>query len=181
MLFRSVAKLALSLFDQLRPIHEMGPDLRLALEMGALLHDAGHFVNRKSHHRHGEYLVRYGEIPGLRGWRRDMVASLVRYHNCKSEPQMEHASYAALEGLRRRQTRVLTALLRIAEKLESGHVQGIAGVDVQISGGKALFVIRASDGTRLDLAGLERKSELFEKEFHLRAEFRRAHRKERVA
>ena len=176
-----VAKLALSLFDQLRPIHEMGPDLRLALEMGALLHDAGHFVNRKSHHRHGEYLVRYGEIPGLRGWRRDMVASLVRYHNCKSEPQMEHASYAALEGLRRRQTRVLTALLRIAEKLESGHVQGIAGVDVQISGGKALFVIRASDGTRLDLAGLERKSELFEKEFHLRAEFRRAHRKERVA
>ncbi|MGH9705185.1 MAG: HD domain-containing protein, partial [Candidatus Acidiferrales bacterium] len=93
-----VAKLALSLFDQLRPIHALGPELRSVLEMGALLHDAGHFVNRKSHHRHGEYLVRYGEIPELRGWRRDMVASLVRYHNCKSEPQMEHASYAALEG-----------------------------------------------------------------------------------
>lgn len=176
-----VAKLALSLFDQLRPIHALGPDLRLVLEMGALFHDAGHFVNRKSHHRHGEYLIRYGEIPGLRGWRRDMVASLVRYHNCKSEPQMEHASYAALEGVRRRQTRVLTALLRIAEKLESEHAQGIAGVDVQIFGGKAQFVVRAAEGTRLDLTGLERKAELFEKEFHLRAEFRRAQRKERVA
>lgn len=176
-----VAKLALSLFDQLRPIHELGPELRLVLEMGALLHDAGHFVNRKSHHRHGEYLVRYSEIPGLRGWRRDMVASLVRYHNCKSEPQTEHASYAALEGVRRRQTRVLTALLRIAEKLESEHAKGIAGVDVQIFGGKAQFVVRAAEGTRLDLTGLQRKSELFEKEFHLRAEFRRAQRKERVA
>ncbi|MGH9759154.1 MAG: hypothetical protein ACRD4M_15570, partial [Candidatus Acidiferrales bacterium] len=125
--------------------------------------------------------VRYGEIPELRGWRRDMVASLVRYHNCKSEPQMEHASYAALEGVRRRQARVMTALLRIAEKLESEHAQGIAGVDVQIFGGKAQFVVRAAEGTRLDLTGLQRKAELFEKEFHLRAEFRRAQRKERVA
>jgi exopolyphosphatase/guanosine-5'-triphosphate,3'-diphosphate pyrophosphatase len=176
-----VMRLALSLFDQLRPIHEMGADLRLVLEMGALLHDVGHFVSRKSHHRHGEYLIRNGEIPALRGWRRDMVAALVRYHNSKSEPQLEHASYAALDGQRRRQGRLLTSLLRIAEKLESEHAQRISGVDVQISGRKAIFVIRALDGTRLDLLGLERKSDLFEKEFHLKTEFRRAQGKEKVA
>ena len=176
-----VARLALSLFDQLRPIHEMGADLRLVLEMAALLHDVGHFVSRKSHHRHGEYLVRNGEIPELRGWRRDMVAALVRYHNSKSEPQLEHASYAALDGERRRHARLLTSLLRIAEKLESEHAQRISGVDVQISGRKAIFVIRAMDGTRLDLLGLERKSGLFEKEFHLKPEFRRAQGKEKVA
>ena len=176
-----VARLALSLFDQLRPIHEMGADLRLALEMGALLHDVGHFISRKSHHRHGEYLIRNGEIPELRGWRRDMVAALVRYHNSKSEPQLEHASYAALDGERRRHARLLTSLLRIAEKLESEHAQRISGVDVQISGRKAIFVIRALDGTRLDLLGLERKSSLFEKEFHLKPEFRRAQGKDRVA
>lgn len=176
-----VARLALSLFDQLRPIHEMGAELRLVLEIGALLHDIGHFVNRKSHHRHGEYLIRNGEIPGLRGWRRDMVAALVRYHNCKSEPQVEHASYAALDGTRRRQVRMLGSLLRIAEKLESEHTQRVAGVDVQIAGHRAVFCIRAADGTRLDIAGMERKSPLFEKEFHLRPEFRRAQRKEKVA
>ena len=176
-----VAQLALSLFDQLRPLHEMGPELRLVLEMAALLHDIGHFVNRKSHHRHGEYLIRNGELPGLRGWRCDMVAALVRYHNCKSEPQLEHAPYAALDGQRRRQVRILTSLLRIAEKLESEHAQRVAGVDVQIAGHKAIFQIRAVDGLRLDLAGLERKAELFENEFHLKAEFRRAQRKEKVA
>jgi exopolyphosphatase/guanosine-5'-triphosphate,3'-diphosphate pyrophosphatase len=176
-----VARLALSLFDQLRPIHEMGADLRLALEMAALLHDVGHFVSRKSHHRHGEYLIRNGEIPELRGWRRDLVAALVRYHNSKSEPQLEHASYAALDGERRRHARLLTSLLRIAEKLESEHAQRISGVDVQIAGRKAIFVIRAMDGTRLDLLGLERKSGLFEKEFHLKPEFRRAQGKEKVA
>jgi exopolyphosphatase/guanosine-5'-triphosphate,3'-diphosphate pyrophosphatase len=176
-----VSRLTLSLFDQLRPIHGLGPDERLLLEIGALLHDIGHFVNRKSHHRHGEYLIRNGDIPGLRGWRCDMVAALVRYHNCKSEPQLEHASYAALDGARRRQLRVLTALLRIAEKLESEHAQRVSGIDVQIVGRRAIFSIRASDGVRLDLAGLERKADLFEKEYHLRAEFRRAQRKEKVA
>jgi exopolyphosphatase/guanosine-5'-triphosphate,3'-diphosphate pyrophosphatase len=176
-----VSRIALSLFDQLRPIHEMAPDLRLVLEIGALLHDVGHFVQHKAHHRHGEYLVRNGEIPGLRGWRRDMVAALVRYHNCKSEPQVEHASYAALDGQRRRQLRLLTSLLRIAEKLESDHEQRVSGVDVQIAGRRAIFQIRASDGIRLDLAGLARKSDLFEREFHLKAEFRRAQRREQVA
>jgi len=176
-----VARLALSLFDQLRPIHEMSQDLRVVLEIGALLHDVGCFVHRKSHHRHGEYLVRNGEIPGLRGWRRNMVGALVRYHNCKSEPQVEHASYAALDGEHRRQVRVLSSLLRIAEKLESEHQQRVAGVDVQIAGHKAIFLIRAAEGTRLDIAGLERKSDLFSREFHLRAEFRRAQRKDKVA
>jgi exopolyphosphatase / guanosine-5'-triphosphate,3'-diphosphate pyrophosphatase len=176
-----VVRLALSLFDQLRPIHEMGADLRLVLEVAAWLHDVGDAVSHKSHHRHGEYLIRNGEIPGLRGWRCDMVAALVRYHNSKSEPQVEHASYASLDGQRRRQARVLTALLRIAEKLESEHEQRIAGVDVQILGRKGIFQIRAAEGTRLDVEGLERKAELFETEFHLKPEFRRDQRKEKVA
>lgn len=176
-----VSHVALSLFDQLRPLHEMGPELRLVLEVASLLHDVGHFINRKAHHRHGEYLIRNGEIPGLRGWQRDMVASLVRYHNCKSEPQLEHASYAALDGQRRRQARALSALLRIAERLESEHAEGVQGVDVQISGRRAIFIVRASEGTRLDIAGLERKAGLFEKEFQLKPEFRRAQRKEKVA
>jgi exopolyphosphatase / guanosine-5'-triphosphate,3'-diphosphate pyrophosphatase len=176
-----VSRLALSLFDQLRPLHQLGADLRLVLEIAAVLHDIGHFVNRKSHHRHGEYLVRNSEIPGLRGWRCDMVAALVRYHNCKSEPELEHASYAALDGPRRRQARLLSSLLRIAEKLESDHAQRVGGIDVHIAGRKAIFQIRAAEGTRLDLTGLARKAELFEKEFHLRPEFRRVQGKEKVA
>ena len=176
-----VARLALSLFDQLRPLHGMGTNERVVLEAGALLHDVGHFVHRKAHHRHGEYLVSNSEIQGLRGWRRDMVAALVRYHNCKSEPQVQHAAYASLGGERQHQLRLLTSLLRIAEKLESEHTERTSGVDVQIVGRRAIFLIQATEGTRLDLAGLERKAELFEKEFHLKAEFRRAQRRAKVA
>ncbi len=176
-----VSRLALSLFDQLRPLHRMNSDMRVLLQIGALLHDVGHFVNRKAHQRHGEYLVRNAEIPALRGWRRDIVGALVRYHNTKSEPQVAHASYAALDGNHRRDARILSSLLRIAERLESEHAQRVAGIDVRIEGRKAIFLVAASEGTRLDIAGLERKAKLFETEFHLKAEFRRDQRKAKVA
>ncbi len=176
-----VRVLALSLFDQLRPLHEMGPELRNVLELGAILHDIGHIVSNKSHHRHGEYLVRNGEIPGLRGWRREMVAGLVRYHNCKSEPEMDHKYYAALDSTRRRQLRLLTAILRIAEKLESEHRRMVAGVAVDVVRGQAIFRVQMQNGARLDVAGLTRKAALFEREFHLLPVFKRTPAKEKVA
>lgn len=176
-----VAGIALSLFDQLRPLHALGPEQRVVLHVAALLHDVGHFISKKSHHRHGEYLILHGDLPALRGWRRDMVASLVRYHNSKSEPQATHLSYAALNGEARRGVRVLASLLQIAEKLESEHRARGAALEVQIVGRKAIFLVRAAADTRLDIAGLHRKAELFEREFHLTAAFRRAQKKEKVA
>jgi exopolyphosphatase/guanosine-5'-triphosphate,3'-diphosphate pyrophosphatase len=165
----------------LRPLHEMGPELRLVLELGAILHDVGHIVSHKSHHRHGEYLIRNGEIPGLRGWRRDMAADLVRYHNCKSEPQMDHKIHASLDSKRRQQERMLTAILRIAEKLESEHRRMVGGISVDIARGQAIFRVQMQNGARLDIAGLTRKSALFENEFHLRPVFKRAQANEKVA
>jgi hypothetical protein len=86
-----------------------------------------------------------------------------------------------LDDEHRREVRLLASLLRIAEKLESEHAQRITSVNVDILGGRAVFLVRAADGTRLDLAGLERKADLFEREFHRKAEFRRAHNGEKVA
>jgi exopolyphosphatase/guanosine-5'-triphosphate,3'-diphosphate pyrophosphatase len=176
-----VRQLAVSIFDQLRPLHDMGRELRLVLELGAILHDVGHIVSNKSHHRHGEYLVRNGEIPGLRGWRRDMVADLVRYHNCKSEPQTDHKYYASLDSQRRQQERMLTAILRIAERLESEHRRMVRGITVDVVRGQAIFRVQMQNGARLDAMGLTRKAALFEREFHLQPVFKRAQVKEKVA
>ena len=175
-----VRRLAVSLFDQLRPLHEMGPEERLVLELAAILHDVGHAIGHKLHHRHGEYLVRYGDIPGLRGWRQDMVAAMVRYHNCRSEPQMEHKAYAALDGARREDARMLVALLRIAERLESEHRRMVGGVDVDVEHGQAIFRVQMQNGARLDVAGLTRKAGMFEREFGLRPVFRRAQTKSKT-
>lgn len=168
-----VRRLALLFFDQLWPLHQLSLDLRAILEAAATLHDAGHFVNRKAHHRHGEYLVRNAKIPGLRGWAKNMVASLVRYHNGKAEPNTADKSYAALNRARRKQTRILAGILRLAERLESEHRQAITGLTVEGGPFEVRVHVELSYGLRLNLTGVGRKSRLLERELNVHLTYHR--------
>jgi len=169
-----VTRIALSLFDQLRSIHGMGPEMRVVLEVGARLHDIGRVVNRDGHHKHGEYLVRNADLPELRGWRRAMVACLVRYHNRQSEPDMGHKLYASLEPQQRTNVRALSALLRLAEGLDDDHKQSVLRVDVETHRREAVFRVRTKKASNLPAWGAQRKAGLFEEEFGLRAVFTRS-------
>ena len=45
--FEHVRRLSLSLFDQLQGIHGLGGEMRQLLELGAILHDVGHFIQQQ--------------------------------------------------------------------------------------------------------------------------------------
>jgi exopolyphosphatase/guanosine-5'-triphosphate,3'-diphosphate pyrophosphatase len=168
-----VRKLAIQLFDQLWPYHHMDFELRTVLETGATLHDSGHLIHRKAHHRHGEYLVRNAKITGLRGWAKNMAGCLVRYHNGKSEPSAAHKLFASLDGARRKQVRILAGMLRLAERLESDHHQAIAGLTVEGGPQEVRVHVELRNGSRLNLAGIERKARLLERELNLHLSFQR--------
>ena len=57
--------LARALFHQLRDVHGVPDDRGVLLEVAALLHDVGEVVNQRGHHKHSEYMIRWGRIPGL--------------------------------------------------------------------------------------------------------------------
>jgi exopolyphosphatase/guanosine-5'-triphosphate,3'-diphosphate pyrophosphatase len=168
-----VRGLALQLFDQLWPYHHMDFELRTVLEAAAALHDSGHLIYRKAHHRHGEYLVRNGKIPGLRGWARNMAACLVRYHNGKSEPSAAHKLFASLGRDRRKEARVLAGMLRLAERLENDHRQAIARLTIEGGPRDVRIHVELRNGSRLNLSGIERKARLLQRELHLNLSFHR--------
>jgi exopolyphosphatase / guanosine-5'-triphosphate,3'-diphosphate pyrophosphatase len=171
---RHVAALAVSLFDQLRPVHQMDGEMRVLLEAGGLLHDVGRAINTRSHHKHGEYLVRYGEIPAVEGWRRDMLACLVRYHNHKAEPDPEHKPYGALDREQRRQVRLLASLLRIAEGLASSHTQSVTHILATYRGGGVEIEVSAKRDAQKAILAAQRRVAMFEREFRSRVLFRKA-------
>ncbi len=126
-----VRSLALQIFDQFWPYHQLDASVRAVLASAALLHDCGVLINRKGHHRHGEYLIHFAKIPGLLGWEKNMTAALVRYHNKKSEPSTKHSVFASLSSEQRRMARLLAGMLRLAECLESDHRQVISKLTVE--------------------------------------------------
>jgi len=169
-----VKRLAGAIFDQLRDVHGMGAKERKLLEAGAILHDVGHFVNDVRHHAHGAYLVRNSVMPGIAAWRRDMLACLVRYHNNKTRPRASHAEYTELSPGRRRQVRMLAAILRIAEGLDRDHKGSVWRVRVDVDGNEAEFRIYGANGSAQLLEESRRKAQLFQEVFGLRARFRKA-------
>jgi exopolyphosphatase/guanosine-5'-triphosphate,3'-diphosphate pyrophosphatase len=168
-----VRRLAASLFDQLWPVHRLRPELRLLLELGAVLHDVGHIVNSKAHHKHGEYIVRNAAIDGLAAPQRDLVACLVRYHS-KAEPEPHHRLYAGFPPADRRAIRALAALLRVAEGLDADHRQLVRDVEVVRNGRRVTFRLRMNRASRLPLQGAARRLRMFEDEFGVKVELRRS-------
>jgi exopolyphosphatase / guanosine-5'-triphosphate,3'-diphosphate pyrophosphatase len=169
-----VRELSLQLFDQLQPVHRLPPQSRVLLEAGALLHDTGHMISHRGHQKHGEYLALNGDIPGLEGRERAIVAGLVRYHNRKSEPAGHHLAYSSLDDADKPILRRLAAILRIAEALDHSHRQRVLKVRASFQRGAVGLEVQASGDAAEDLRDAVRSAEWFEKECHVKLYFRRA-------
>jgi exopolyphosphatase/guanosine-5'-triphosphate,3'-diphosphate pyrophosphatase len=167
-----VRELSLVLFDQLQPVHHLPPQARVQLEAGALLHDVGHRVSHRGHHKHGEYLALNGDIPGLEGRDRNLVGAIVRYHNRKSTPDGHHPAYSVLNNNDKRIARRLASLVRIAEGLDHSHRQRIQAMRASFQRGAVSLKIDARGDVAEDLRDAERSSDLFEREFHVKLYFR---------
>jgi exopolyphosphatase / guanosine-5'-triphosphate,3'-diphosphate pyrophosphatase len=167
-----VRELSLQLFDQLQPLHHLPAEARVVLEAAALLHDIGHSVSHRGHHKHGEYLTMNGDIPGLEGRERALAAAVVRYHNRKAEPADHHISYAALNAGDRRLARRLASLARIAEGLDHSHRQRVGSIRAAFQRGAVGLQLRIRGDASEDIRDANRSAELFEKEFHTHLYFR---------
>jgi len=167
-----VRELSVIFFDQLQSVHHLPVQARVQLEAGALLHDVGHRVSHRGHHKHGEYLALNGDIPGLEGRDRQIVAAIVRYHNRKSQPDGHHPAYSSLNSADQRFARRLASIVRIAEGLDHSHRQRVLGLRASFQRGAVTFQVEARGDAAEDLRDAERSAALFEKEFHVQLFFR---------
>lgn len=159
-----VAELALSLFDQLAPLHRLGEADRRLLTAAALLHDIGTHVSYKKHHKHSLYLIANAELPGFTPAQMQLAAHIARYHR-KGEPSAAHEDYAALDRSDRRTVDALAALLRAADALDREHLQAVAGVKARLTPRAVRLTLRGTGERLLERWALRRKAGLFERVF----------------
>ena len=61
----NVSRLAATLFRGTKELHNLNDEALLLLEVGALLHDVGHFINTVDHDKHGYYILQANHLIGL--------------------------------------------------------------------------------------------------------------------
>ncbi len=162
-----VAKLAMSLFDELADLHNLPAAVRPYLEAAALLHDIGNAVSYQKHHRHTQYLIENADIPGLADRERYLVARIARYHR-RSSPEMEHAGMAGLTTVEGRTVRKLATLLRVADALDRSHHQPIRKLSARRTGTDVVLRLSSKVPVDLELWDVAHEAPLFRRVFSRR-------------
>jgi exopolyphosphatase/guanosine-5'-triphosphate,3'-diphosphate pyrophosphatase len=125
----TVARLAVSLFEQLRTEHGLDDKDCLLLEVAGLLHDIGIYISLRTHHKHSHYILSSSEVFGLSQDDLAVVANVARYHR-RALPQKSHLSFMSLDRDARVKINKLAAILRLANALDADHMQKVKSVRV---------------------------------------------------
>lgn len=157
----TVARFAVEIFDRTQALHNLGPENRLLLQVGALLHDIGYFLNASGHHKHAYYLLNASPLVGLTPEQAAIVANVARYHR-KSFPKAEHEPYRALPARARVTVSKLAGILRLADALDYEHAGKVDTIEVLTRPGEVSLRLKGTGDLMLEKWALGRKAALFE-------------------
>jgi len=166
-----VARIALSLFDQLRGVHGLNEKDRQILLAASILHDIGGFISYKKHHKHSLYIISQSELPAFAPSEMKMIANVARYHR-KGEPQSRHTSFSELDALQQERVSRMAAILRMADAMDREHLQKVENVKINTNGKEILFHIQGSGDLLLERWALQRKAQYFTKMFDVQLKFK---------
>ena len=94
----------------------------------------------------------------------EFLAALVRHHR-RGEPKTSEPRFAALDKGARERVRKLAALLRLADGVDRGRRGAVESLDVEVGTDLVVLRLHARDDAELELWGVRRRRELFEKVF----------------
>lgn len=157
--------LSLLLFDQLSDALGCGPGEQAILEAAALLHDVGQLVSYRRHHKHSYQLIMHAERLAFSPRDRHLVALISRYHR-KSGPKKKHEEFAALSGADQDLVRRLSAVLRVADGLDRGHLAIVEHVTCDLNKDRLRLAVAPRLSTAdvsLECWGASRKSDVLAK------------------
>jgi exopolyphosphatase/guanosine-5'-triphosphate,3'-diphosphate pyrophosphatase len=162
-----VTDLALVIFDQLQSLHGLGPQERLWLQYGALLHDIGWIEGRQGHHKTSLRLIL--AAPGLPFERRErwIVGLIARYHR-RAIPNERHQYFNRLSREDQHRVRVLAGILRVADGLDATHTNVIHSVTCGVWSHEIRLACEASGPADEEVAAVEEKANLLESVFDRR-------------
>jgi len=167
-----VAFLAGRLFDDLRPLHGLGPEERVILQGAACLHDIGwpESCRGSGHHKISARIIREQTWHCLSASEVNLVAQVARYHR-RAHPSSEHVDFHGLSQPHQRVVLVLASLLRIADAFDRSHVQRVRDVRARVGDGCIEITLFSPTEPAREIAAAAKKGDLCREVFGLELVF----------
>ena len=127
-----IEKISSILFEKTWKYHRLGNKEKLYLKVASILHDTGNYVSFSEHGLHSYNIIRSQKIMSFSDRDLDIIANVARYHTSKV-PTYNDPNYLALKHKEKIIVSKLSAILKIAEAMDSSHLQKIASIDTHVS------------------------------------------------
>jgi exopolyphosphatase / guanosine-5'-triphosphate,3'-diphosphate pyrophosphatase len=162
-----VTALALSLWDQLRPVHRLDDRARVLLQCAGTLHDIGWLKGRQGHHKESAKMILAAEDLGLTAREHLVVANVARYHR-KALPDERHGNYRKLSGPDRLLVSTLAGILRLADGMDVQHLARVQTVAVKTAPRQITVACQTSGDAGEEMRAARNKSDLLKLALHRR-------------
>jgi exopolyphosphatase/guanosine-5'-triphosphate,3'-diphosphate pyrophosphatase len=166
---RLTARFAGQLFDRSVALHNLGDEEKLLLEVGALLHDIGHFINTIDHEKHGYYILQAHRLIGLNERQQEIAANLVRYHR-KAFPSLDDDNFKALAPKDRLTVLRLAALLRLVDGMDVSHKSRVQRLSLEETKNGWALTLHGNGDFMLEKWALKKRKTLFEDVYGVKLE-----------
>jgi exopolyphosphatase/guanosine-5'-triphosphate,3'-diphosphate pyrophosphatase len=164
-----VARHAASLFDQSHALHNLEEESKLLLEVAALLHDIGHFINTTDHNKHGYYIMKASPLVGLSEAQQNVAANIIQYHR-KSTPSFQDDNFRNLPAKDRIVVTELSALIRLADALDVSHTGRVKNIKLEEQKNTWKLKLQGEGDLMLEKWTLEKRQRLFQDVFAVKLE-----------
>ena len=156
-----VRMIATKIYDALKNEIALDEHARTLLETAAILHDIGAFIRYDNHNIHSSYIIRNSEIFGLSRKDNTIVSEIAKYYKGTSVPQDED-SFLMLPRTDRMTILKLTAILRISDAMDRGHIQKFNDFNIKFQDNTMYLQTKRSKNTVLEKIAMSEKCGLFE-------------------
>ena len=144
-----IRKFAVKIFDKTKAIHGLPVNYRLALELAAILHDCGHYVNTKLHTRSSFDLVKNFDLYGLTASQMRLIAYVASYNEF-NVPNMEEWALSQLDEQQKLVVSKLVAIFRLANSLDKSQRQKLSDIKVRMEHNRLLVTGETNEDMHLE-------------------------------
>lgn len=163
---KNVAKIACQIFDKTKKIHGLKASHRLQLEIAALLHDCGKFINMNGAAENSYSIIMSTEIMGLSHKEREEVANIVRFNSVdfpdfnEAQGKIGVGDYMIIAKL--------SAILKVANAMDRSHKQKANSYQIVVKDKQLVITVDTLYDLALERGLFDDKADFFEQVYGIK-------------
>lgn len=155
----NVVAIACEIFDKTKKLHGLGKKERMQLEIAAMLHDCGKFINMNGASANSYAIIMSTEIMGLSHKEREEVANIIKYNS------LEFPDYREIRGeigdADYMKIAKLTAILKVANAMDRSHKQKANAYSITLKDKQLVITIDTLYDLALERGLFDDKADFF--------------------